>query len=73
MRRAYTPEDVYIFARGGDSTSLTAALAISSNRGNWYTDGDGFNALHWATINGHLCITILLNNSIDVKVRLIII
>ena len=63
---AYTPRDVYNFAGNGDSTSLTAALATSSNRSNWYTNQGGWNALHWATINGHLnCISILLNNGID--------
>ena len=66
--RAYTPWDVYRFAHDGNSTSLTAALAISSNRSNWYTAGNGCNALHAATYNGHLnCISILLNTGIDIN------
>jgi hypothetical protein len=69
---AYTPEDVYNFADRGDSTSLNTALAISSNRSNWYTtDGGGRNALHEATYNGHFnCICILLNNDINVNSRI---
>ena len=63
---AYTPKDVYDFARNGDSTSLTAALAISSNCSNWYTDDDGRNALHKATTDIN-CVSILLNNGIDVN------
>ena len=65
---SYTPEDVFIFASAGDSISLTTALAISSNRSNWYTDEVGSNALHIATIYGHLnCISILLNSGIDIN------
>jgi hypothetical protein len=44
MMRAYTPEDVFNFAGNGDSTSLTTALTISSNRSGWYTNGAGWNA-----------------------------
>ena len=63
---AHTPKDVYDYAIGGDSTRLTAALATSSNRGDWFTDAAGWNALHKATYNGHSsCITILLNYGID--------
>jgi hypothetical protein len=42
--RVFTSEDVYNFAGYCNSTSLTAALTISSNRSNWYTDGGGYNA-----------------------------
>ena len=64
----YTSLDVYIYARDGDSTSLTAALVISSNRSNWYTNEHGWNVLHVATRHGHLnCISVLLNSGIDVN------
>ena len=66
--RAYTPKDVFNFASIGNSTSLTAALTNSSNRGNWYATNSGWNALHKATINDNLnCISILVNNGIDVN------
>ena len=69
MMSSYTPKDVYYFARDGNSTSLTAALTISSNRRNWYTE-IGDNALHRATRYGHLnCISILLNSGIDVNIK----
>ena len=67
---AYTPRDVYAFASNGNSTSLTAALATSSNRSNWYTNENQYdwNALHVATFNGYLnCITILLDSGININ------
>ena len=65
---SYTPRDVYNFASNGDSTNLTAALTISSNRSNWYTTQYGWNALHVATNNGRLnCMSILLNSGIDIN------
>ena len=67
---AHTSRDVYAFASNGDSTSLTAALATSSNRSSWYTDENQYdwNALHVATFNGYLnCIIILLDSGIDIN------
>ena len=68
MMSAYTPKDVYSFVANDNSASLTVALTISSNRSNWFTNDNGWNALHLATLYGHInCISVLLNNDIDVN------
>ena len=64
----YTPKGVYNYASDGDSDRLTTALMVRGNRVNWYTDHDGYNALHRAISNDHYnCIDILINSGIDLN------
>ena len=64
----YTPEDVYNYARHGNSNKLIIALKFRENRINWYTDANGWNALYRATTNQHYdCVNILINSGIDVN------
>ena len=64
----YTPEDIYNYARQGNSDKLIAALKFTENRINWYKDDNGWNALHNAAYSGRFdCIGILINSGIDVN------
>jgi hypothetical protein len=64
----YTPVDVFDYARDGNSDMLTTALKVSGNSVNWYTDNNGWNALHKAIYNGHfICTDILINKDIDIN------
>ena len=63
----YTPEDVYKYAKDGNSDRLITALKVRENRVNWYTDRGGYNALHVAfSAEQNNCIEII-NSGIDVN------
>ena len=58
----YTPKDVYMYSMNGNSSKLTTALRFRGSDG-WYTDRDGWSALHRTIIKKQYdCICILISS-----------
>lgn len=66
---AYSPEDVFNFAKDGDKVNLLAAISYGDNRTNWFRNYIRETALHMAAAKGHIeCIRVLLHNDANVDI-----
>ena len=66
----YTADDVNYYNYIGDVKKLRIALNYNNNSKNWIKNNEGWNALHFASVNGNTeCVKVLIDTGIDFNIK----